>query len=113
MCHCSPPTELGLIGWGDDLVHEYLTDIEIEGWLGVLRGNKDYGCEWDSAAATATPPAATKGVSVNSVVPCFPVARKRRTERTGGQDEGGGVGGVGLILGAGRAVDPDTARTTG
>ena len=36
-----------LNGWGDDLVHDYLKGIEIEGRLGVLYSNKDYGCEWD------------------------------------------------------------------
>lgn len=42
-----PPTGLELNGWGDDLVHEYLKGIEIDGRLGVLYSNKDYGCEWD------------------------------------------------------------------
>jgi len=42
-----PPTGLELNGWGDDLVHEYMKGIEIDGRLGVLYSNKDYGCEWD------------------------------------------------------------------
>lgn len=42
-----PNTALELNGWGDDLVHEYLKGIEINGRLGVLYSNKDYGCEWD------------------------------------------------------------------
>ena len=42
-----PPTAFELNGWGDDLVHDYLKGIEIDGRLGVLYSNKDYGCEWD------------------------------------------------------------------
>jgi hypothetical protein len=42
-----PATGLELNGWGDDLVHGYLRGIEIDGRLGVLYSNKDYGCEWD------------------------------------------------------------------
>ncbi|MEO5962733.1 MAG: DUF4159 domain-containing protein [Thermomonas sp.] len=42
-----PPTGMELNGWGDDLVHDYLKGIEIDGRLGVLYSNKDYGCEWD------------------------------------------------------------------
>ena len=42
-----PATALELNGWGDDIVHEYLKGIEIDGRLGVLYSNKDYGCEWD------------------------------------------------------------------
>jgi hypothetical protein len=42
-----PPTALELNGWGDDLVHDYLKGINIDGRLGVLYSNKDYGCEWD------------------------------------------------------------------
>ena len=42
-----PPTGLELNGWGDDIVHDYLKGIEIDGRLGVLYSNKDYGCEWD------------------------------------------------------------------
>lgn len=42
-----PATSLELNGWGDDLVHEYLKAIEIDGRIRVLYSNKDYGCEWD------------------------------------------------------------------
>jgi hypothetical protein len=42
-----PTTSFELNGWGDDLVHDYLKAIEIEGRIGVLYSNKDYGCEWD------------------------------------------------------------------
>jgi len=42
-----PTTSQELNGWGDDLVHEYLKAIEINGRIGVLYSNKDYGCEWD------------------------------------------------------------------
>ena len=42
-----PNTAFELNGWGDDLVHDYLKGIEIDGRLGVLYSNKDYGCEWD------------------------------------------------------------------
>jgi hypothetical protein len=42
-----PTTSFELNGWGDDLVHEYLKAIEINGRIAVLYSNKDYGCEWD------------------------------------------------------------------
>lgn len=42
-----PTTSQELNGWGDDLVHDYLKAIEINGRIGVLYSNKDYGCEWD------------------------------------------------------------------
>jgi len=42
-----PATTMELNGWGDDLVHDYLRGITINGRLGVLYSNKDYGCEWD------------------------------------------------------------------
>lgn len=42
-----PRTSYELNGWGDDLVHEYLKAIEINGKIAVLYSNKDYGCEWD------------------------------------------------------------------
>ena len=42
-----PATGFELNGWGDDLVHDYLKGISINGRLGVLYSNKDYGCEWD------------------------------------------------------------------
>lgn len=42
-----PTTSFELNGWGDDLVHDYLKAVEIDGRLRVLYSNKDYGCEWD------------------------------------------------------------------
>jgi len=42
-----PTTSFELNGWGDDLVHDYLKAIEIDGRIGVLYSSKDYGCEWD------------------------------------------------------------------
>ena len=42
-----PTTSQELNGWGDDLVHEDLKAIVINGRIGVLYSNKDYGCEWD------------------------------------------------------------------
>lgn len=42
-----PDTSIELNGWGDDLVHDYLKAIEIDGRIGVLYSNKDLGCEWD------------------------------------------------------------------
>lgn len=42
-----PTTSFELNGWGDDLVHDYLRGIEIDGRTAVLYSNKDYGCEWD------------------------------------------------------------------
>ena len=42
-----PSTAFELNGWGDDLVHDYLQAIEVNGRVAVLYSNKDYGCEWD------------------------------------------------------------------
>jgi hypothetical protein len=42
-----PTTSFELNGWGDDLVHDYLKAIEVDGRVAVLYSNKDYGCEWD------------------------------------------------------------------
>lgn len=42
-----PATGFELNGWGDDLVHDYLKGISVNGRLGLLYSNKDYGCEWD------------------------------------------------------------------
>ncbi len=42
-----PATGFELNGWGDDIVHDYLRGIEINGRLGLIYSNKDYGCEWD------------------------------------------------------------------
>lgn len=42
-----PTTSQELNGWGDDIVHNYLKAIEVNGKIGILYSNKDYGCEWD------------------------------------------------------------------
>lgn len=42
-----PATSHELNGWGDDIVHDYLQAIEIDGRISVLYSNKDYGCEWN------------------------------------------------------------------
>jgi len=42
-----PTTSFEMNGWGDDLVHEHLRAITINGRIAVLYSNKDYGCEWD------------------------------------------------------------------
>lgn len=42
-----PTTSVELNGWGDDLVHDYLKAVEIDGRIAILYSNKDYGCEWD------------------------------------------------------------------
>lgn len=42
-----PTTSFELNGWGDDLVHDYLKAVTIDGKIAVLYSNKDYGCEWD------------------------------------------------------------------
>jgi len=42
-----PGTAVELNGWGDDLVHDYLKAVQVNGRIGVLYSNKDYGCEWD------------------------------------------------------------------
>lgn len=42
-----PNTSLELNGWGDDIVHDYVKGITINGRLQLLYSNKDYGCEWD------------------------------------------------------------------
>ena len=42
-----PRTSVELNGWGDDLVHDYLKAIQVNGRIGVLYSNKDLGCEWD------------------------------------------------------------------
>lgn len=42
-----PRTSIELNGWGDDLVHNYLKAIIVNGRIAVLYSNKDLGCEWD------------------------------------------------------------------
>lgn len=42
-----PNTSHELNGWGDDVIHDYLQAVEINGRVGLLYSNKDYGCEWN------------------------------------------------------------------
>ena len=42
-----PTTSFELNGWGDDIVHDYLQAVVVDGRIGLLYSNKDYGCEWD------------------------------------------------------------------
>ena len=42
-----PTTSHELNGWGDNLVHESLFGVEVNGRLGVLYSNKDYSSEWN------------------------------------------------------------------
>lgn len=42
-----PTTSQELNGWGDDIIHDYLKAIIINGKIAILYSNKDYGCEWD------------------------------------------------------------------
>ena len=42
-----PATSHELNGWGDQIVHDTLRAVEINGRIAVLYSNKDYGCEWD------------------------------------------------------------------
>lgn len=42
-----PTTSQELNGWGDDIVHDYLKGIDVNGRTGLVYSNKDYGCEWD------------------------------------------------------------------
>lgn len=42
-----PATSHELNGWGDDIIHDHLKAIEIDGRIAVLYSNKDYGCEWN------------------------------------------------------------------
>ena len=42
-----PLSSVELNGWGDNLVHEYLKAIIVDGKIAVLYSNKDYGCDWD------------------------------------------------------------------
>ena len=41
-----PTTSHELNGWGDNLIHEHLMGVEVDGRLGVLYSNKDYTSEW-------------------------------------------------------------------
>ena len=41
-----PTTSHELNGWGDNLVHEHLQAISVNGRIAVLYSNKDYSSEW-------------------------------------------------------------------
>jgi hypothetical protein len=41
-----PTTSHELNGWGDNLVHEHLFGVEVNGRIGLLYSNKDYASEW-------------------------------------------------------------------
>jgi hypothetical protein len=41
-----PTTSHELSGWGDNLIHEQLHAVEVNGRIGVLFSNKDYASEW-------------------------------------------------------------------
>jgi hypothetical protein len=41
-----PTTSHELNGWGDNLVHEHLQAITVNGRIGVLYSSKDYSSEW-------------------------------------------------------------------
>ena len=41
-----PTTSHELNGWGDNLVHEHLQAITVNGRIAVLYSNKDYSSEW-------------------------------------------------------------------
>lgn len=42
-----PTTSHELNGWGDNLVHDHLLGITVDGRIGVLYSNKDYSSEWN------------------------------------------------------------------
>ena len=42
-----PTTSHELNGWGDNLVHEHLLGVTVNGRLGVVYSNKDYTSEWN------------------------------------------------------------------
>ncbi|HEX6370398.1 MAG TPA: DUF4159 domain-containing protein [Longimicrobium sp.] len=42
-----PTTSHELNGWGDNLIHENLFGVEMNGRIGVLYSNKDYASEWN------------------------------------------------------------------
>jgi hypothetical protein len=41
-----PTTSHELNGWGDNLIHEQLLAVQINGRIGILYSNKDYSSEW-------------------------------------------------------------------
>jgi hypothetical protein len=42
-----PTTSHELNGWGDNLVHDNLYAVQVNGRIGVLYSNKDYSSEWN------------------------------------------------------------------
>jgi hypothetical protein len=42
-----PTTTHELSGWGDNLIHEHLYGVEVNGRIGLLYSNKDYSSEWN------------------------------------------------------------------
>jgi hypothetical protein len=42
-----PTTSHELNGWGDNLIHENLFGVEVNGRIGLLYSNKDYSSEWN------------------------------------------------------------------
>lgn len=42
-----PTTSHELNGWGDNLVHEHLFGVVVNGRIGLLYSNKDYASEWN------------------------------------------------------------------
>lgn len=44
--HGPPTTSHEMNGWGDNLVHEQLDAVQIDGRLAVLYSSKDYSSEW-------------------------------------------------------------------
>lgn len=42
-----PTTSHELNGWGDNLVHEHLFGVMVNGRIGLLYSNKDYASEWN------------------------------------------------------------------
>lgn len=42
-----PTTSHELNGWGDNLIHENLFGVEVNGRIGLLYSNKDYASEWN------------------------------------------------------------------
>ncbi len=42
-----PTTSHELNGWGDNLVHEHLFAVLVDGRIGLLYSNKDYSSEWN------------------------------------------------------------------
>jgi hypothetical protein len=43
----APHTQHELNGYGDDMLHDYLYAVEVNGRIGLLYSNKDYSSEWN------------------------------------------------------------------